>query len=103
MCIISYKRFMFKRATGETFTTKGGGILEEVPDWVKETQLYKWAAGDGDIIETVNSSDKAAITADDKAKKTKAGKGKDKGKSSTETVEEPGTKESEPVEPAAEA
>lgn len=103
MCIISYKRFMFKSVTGETFTTKGGGILEEVPDWVKETQLYKWAAGDGDIIETVDRSDKAAVAADDKAKKTKAGKGKGKGKSSTETAEEPAAEESEPVEPAEEA
>ncbi len=88
MVIISYKRFMFKGVTGATFTTKGSGALEEAPDWIRETQLYGWALGDGDIIEAVDHSDKSAYAADDKAKKTKSSRAK---------------KAPEPVDPAAEA
>ena len=92
MYIISYKRFMFKGTTGNTFTTKGGGVLEEVPDWTRETELYHWASADGDIIETVSGSDKSAHAAVDKAEKAKRTR-------TTRTK----VKEKEEAEPSAEA
>lgn len=74
MYIISYKRFMFKGITGDTFITKGGGVMEAVPDWVRETRLYALASSDGDLVETVNNSDKAANKAAEKAKRTRTSK-----------------------------
>lgn len=97
MYIISYKRFMFKGITGDTFTTKGGGVMEAVPDWVRETQLYAWASADGDIIETVDKTDKAAHAAVDKAektRKTRTAKAKAK-EAEAEAAEEPEVKEAE--------
>ena len=75
MLIISKKKFMFKNVIGGSFITKGGGILEEAPDWIRETLLYDLALSDGDIIEVKGSgSDKDAETAVTKAKRTRAKK-----------------------------
>lgn len=75
MLIISKRKFMFKNVIGSSFITKGGGILEEAPDWIRETLLYNLALSDGDIIEVKGSgSDKDAETAMTKAKRTRAKK-----------------------------
>ena len=75
MLIISKKKFMFKNVIGGSFITKGGGILEEAPDWIRETFLYDLALSDGDIIEVKGSgSDKDAETAMANAKRTRAKK-----------------------------
>lgn len=65
MLIISKRKFMFKNVIGGSFITKGGGILEEAPDWIRETILYDLALSDGDIIEVKGSgSDKEAEVAE---------------------------------------
>lgn len=75
MLIISKRKFMFKNVIGGSFITKGGGILEEAPDWIRETILYDLALSDGDIIEVKgNGSDKDAEVAVEKAKRTRAKK-----------------------------
>ena len=75
MLIISKRKFMFKNVIGGYFITKGGGILEEAPDWIRETILYDLALSDGDIIEVKGSgSDKEAEVAVAKAKRTRAKK-----------------------------
>ena len=75
MIIISKRKFMFKNVIGGSFITKGGGILEEAPDWIRETLLYDLALSDGDIIEVKgNGSDKDAEVAVAKAKRTRAKK-----------------------------
>lgn len=75
MLIISKRKFMFKNVIGGSFITKGGGILEEAPDWIRETILYDLAFSDGDIIEVKgNGSDKDAEVAVAKAKRTRAKK-----------------------------
>ena len=75
MLIISKRKFMFKNVIGGSFITKGGGILEEAPDWIRETLLYDLAISDGDIIEVKgNGSDKDAEVAVAKAKRTRAKK-----------------------------
>ena len=75
MLIISKRKFMFKNVIGGSFITKGGGILEEAPNWIRETLLYDLALSDGDIIEVKgNGSDKDAEVAVAKAKRTRAKK-----------------------------
>lgn len=75
MLIISKRKFMFKNVIGGSFITKGGGILEEAPDWIRETILYDLALSDGDIIEVKgNGRDKEAEVAVAKAKRTRAKK-----------------------------
>ena len=37
MLIISKRKFMFKNVIGGSFITKGGGILEEAPDCIRDT------------------------------------------------------------------
>ena len=75
MLIISKRKFMFKNVIGCSFITKGGGILEEAPDWIRETILYDLALSDGDIIEVKGSgSDKEAEVAVAKSKRTRAKK-----------------------------
>lgn len=75
MLIISKRKFMFKNVIGGSFITKGGGILEEAPDWIRETFLYDLALSDGDIIEVKgNGSDKDAEAAMAKTKRTRAKK-----------------------------
>ena len=75
MLIISKRKFMFKNVIGGSFITKGGGILDEAPDWIRETLLYDLALSDGDIIEVKgNGSDKDAEVAVAKAKRTRAKK-----------------------------
>ena len=75
MLIISKSKSMFKNVIGGSFITKGGGILEEAPDWIRETILYGLALADGDIIEVKgNGSDKDAEVAVAKAKRTRAKK-----------------------------
>ena len=75
MLIISKRKFMFKNVIGGSFITKGGGVLEEAPDWIRETILYDLALSDGDIIEVKgNGSDKDAEVAVAKAKRTRAKK-----------------------------
>lgn len=73
MLIISKRKFMFKNVIGGSFITKGGGILEEAPDWIRETILYDLALSDGDIIEVKgNGSDKDAEAAVAKTKRARA-------------------------------
>lgn len=71
MLIISKRKFMFKNVIGGSFITKGGGILEEAPDWIRENILYALALSDGDIIEVKgNGSDKDAEAALAKTEET---------------------------------
>ena len=78
MLIISKRKFMFKNVFGCSFITKGGGILEEAPDWIRENILYDLALSDGDIIEVKGSgSDKEAETAVANAKRTRSKKAKE--------------------------
>ena len=75
MLIISKRKFMFKNVIGGSFITKGGGILEEAPAWIRETILYALALSDGDIIEVKgNGSDKDAEAAVAKTKRARAKK-----------------------------
>ena len=75
MVILTKKKFMFRNVVGDTFTTKGGMIIEDAPDWIQSTQLYEWAVGDGDLVEVKgNGSDKDADIAVAKAKRTRAKK-----------------------------
>lgn len=75
MLIISKRKFMFKNVIGGSFITKGGGILEEAPDWIRENLLYDLARSDGDIIEVKGSgSDKDAEVAVAKTKRARAKK-----------------------------
>lgn len=75
MLIISKRKFMFKNVIGGSFITKGGGILEEAPDWIRENILYDLALSDGDIIEVKGSgSDKDAEAAVAKTKRARAKK-----------------------------
>ena len=78
MLIISKRKFMFKNVIGGSFITKGGGILEEAPDWIRENILYDLALSDGDIIEVKgNGSDKDAEVAVANAKRTRSKKAKE--------------------------
>ena len=67
MIILSKKKFHFK-AGGNHFTTKGGMIIEEAPDWIASLPFYQWAKDDGDIVEVKNSSAEAEDVAVAKAK-----------------------------------
>ena len=58
MLIISKRKFMFKNVIGGSFITKGGGILEEAPDWIRETILYDLAL----LMETSSRSRETAAT-----------------------------------------
>nr|DAV88038.1 MAG TPA: hypothetical protein [Caudoviricetes sp.] len=70
MVIISYRKFMFNGAGGAIFVTKGGGIMEEAPDWIPGTMLYKLAYADGSIVEVKGKGgDKEAETAEAEAAK----------------------------------
>lgn len=65
MVIISYRKFMFNGTGGTIFVTKGGGIMEEAPDWIPGTILYKLAYADGSIVEVKGKGgDKEAETAE---------------------------------------
>lgn len=66
MIILSKKKFHFK-AGGNHFTTKGGRIIEEAPDWIASLPFYQWAKDDGDIVEVKDSSAKAEDVAVAKA------------------------------------
>lgn len=71
MLIISKRKFLFTNVIGGSFITKGGGILEEAPDWIRENILYDLALSDGDIIEVKgNGSDKEAEAALAKTEET---------------------------------
>ena len=75
MLIISQRKIMLKNLTGGSFIPQGGGILEEAPDWIRETILYDLALSDGDIIEVKgNGSDKDAEAAVAKTKRARAKK-----------------------------
>lgn len=63
MFILSKKRFQFRNANNETFTTKGGMIMEKAPDWCADNIFFKLAAADGDIILAADSTEKAAVQA----------------------------------------
>ena len=68
MRTISKKRFMFKNTDGGVFITKGGMEMEEAPDWIGTTLLYKLAVEDGDLIIVSGSgTDKDAAVAVAKA------------------------------------
>lgn len=63
MFILSKKRFEFRNANNETFTTKGGMAMEEAPDWCADNDFFKAAESDGDIIVATAPTEKAAIQA----------------------------------------
>lgn len=63
MFILSKKRFQFRNANNETFTTKGGMIMEKTPDWCADNNFFKLAKADGDIILVADSTEKAAVQA----------------------------------------
>lgn len=93
MVILTKKKFQFKNKAGDTFTTSGGMLMEEAPDWITSCPLYDWAVEDGDIIVAQDSSDKAATVAVAKSKsrakrkKVEAEEG-DAEKEETEATEE---------------
>lgn len=75
MTILSYKKFAFKGPSpGIIFETKGGGIIEEAPDWIKNTWLYDMAVKDKAIIVVEGSAGSAAkaVEAAEEAKNEEA-------------------------------
>lgn len=63
MFILSKKRFQFRNANNDTFTTKGGMVMEEAPDWCADNAFFKAAEADGHIIVAAAPTEKAAVQA----------------------------------------
>ncbi len=72
MLILTKKKFMFRNADGDAFTTKGGMLIEEAPEWIAKQLLYTLAKDDGDIVEVKGNSEAAEAVAVAKATETKA-------------------------------
>lgn len=72
MLILTKKKFMFRNADGDAFTTKGGMLIEEAPEWITKQLLYTLAKDDGDIVEVKGNSEAAEAVAVAKATETKA-------------------------------
>ena len=72
MLILTKKKFMFRNADGDAFTTKGGMLIEEAPKWIAKQLLYMLAKDDGDIVEVKGNSEAAEAVAVAKATETKA-------------------------------
>lgn len=70
MVILTKKKFQFKNKAGDTFTTSGGMLMEEAPDWVTSSPLYAWALADGDVIVAKGKTDKDAVLAVAEAEET---------------------------------
>lgn len=50
MLVISKRKFKFARAGGEVFVTKGGGEMQNAPDWLRSNAFFQLARKDGDVI-----------------------------------------------------
>lgn len=74
MLILTKKKFQFKNADGDIFTTKGGMLIEEAPAWIVKELLYTLAKEDGDIVEVKGNTEAAEAVAVAKAAKPKAAK-----------------------------
>ncbi len=74
MLILTKKKFQFKNADGDSFTTKGGMLIEEAPAWIAKELLYTLAKDDGDIVEVKGNTEAAEAVAVAKATKPKAAK-----------------------------
>lgn len=85
MLILTKKKFMFRNADGDAFTTKGGMLIEEAPEWIAKQLLYTLAKDDGDIVEVKGRGEAAETVAVAKA---------------TEAVEEPAVEAEVEAEPA---
>lgn len=82
MTILSYKRFAFKGPSpGIIFETKGGGVIEEAPEWIKDTWLYAMAVKDKAII-VVEGSAGSAVKAAEAAEEEKTAKAAEEAKTS---------------------
>lgn len=76
MVILTKKRYEFTNGM-DKFTTKGGGLIEDAPEWIAQTPYYKAVVLDGDILEVktpvmVAATDSAAL-ATQKAEKGEQG------------------------------
>lgn len=74
MLILSNKKFEFTSDQGQKFCTRGGKIIEEAPEWIKDTWLYGLAVSDGDLVEVKGSSDADADVAVAKTRARRAKK-----------------------------
>lgn len=63
MIILTKKRFCFEHPSDVTvtFTSKGGMAIEDAPDWITGSALYKLALADADVV-AVNGAGAAAET-----------------------------------------
>ena len=66
MTIMTKKKFCFRNGD-EKVETQGNNIIETVPDWVAETELYQLAAAEESVLEVKATNTTKTVT--DKAKK----------------------------------
>lgn len=52
MKILTKKRIAFRvNNEGPEFVSKGGGEIEDAPEWIKKDPMFGWASTDGDLVE----------------------------------------------------
>lgn len=69
LTILTKKRYGF-RSDDMNFETQGNSVIEEAPEWIAKTDLYKMAMADGSIIEVkTHASDPVVEAAASKSKK----------------------------------
>ena len=76
MVILTKKRYEFTNGE-DKFVTKGGGLIEDAPDWLSRVPYYRAVVAVGDILEVktpvmVAATDSAAL-ATQKAEKGEQG------------------------------
>lgn len=73
MFILSTKKLRFDKERDmplsdneleNSFTTQGGRVLEEAPDWIAETDFYKLAVDDGSVVDTTTAKARKKADAD---------------------------------------
>lgn len=58
MKILTKKRIAFRvNNEGPEFVSKGGGEIEDAPEWIKKDPMFGWASTDGDLVELVAPTD----------------------------------------------
>lgn len=89
MLILSNKKFEFTSESGQKFCTKGGKIIEEAPEWIKDTILYGLAFDDGDLVEVKGTSDAHVAAAENQTNdKTNKSNKSTKGNKATKEISE---------------
>ena len=73
MYILSTKKLRFdkerdmvfsEKEEDNSFTTQGGRVLEEAPDWIADTDFYKLAIDDGSVVDTTTEKARRKADAD---------------------------------------